>query len=94
MSVLLLHSKQFDALGALVMGPDGMDGIFKEAVSHKLDVSTLFHAISGFKRIPVIGLDRMKITFKGGEISPRRNSCIIVGVLSLALISSYFCKAH
>ena len=87
MSVLLLHSKQFHALGTLVMGLDGMDGIFKVAVSQKLDVSSLFHAIAGFKRTLVIGLARMKMIFKGGEISPHRHSCIIVGVLSHVLIS-------
>ena len=45
MSVLLLHSKQFHALGTLVMGLDGMDGIFKVAVSHKLDVSFRYSGV-------------------------------------------------
>ena len=48
MSVLLLHSTQFQALGTLVMGLDGMDGIFKVTVSRKLDVKFRF---SNFFRV-------------------------------------------
>ena len=48
-SVLLLYSKQFQTLGIIVKGINGMDVIFKLVTSHSL-TSLFFLAISSFKK--------------------------------------------